>query len=483
LPHLTGVEKYGIPSVFIVYENQVECFKEAAKLRGVPELRYVTASRTVPGPADVERMMPELMEALVRPLTAKEQQKGVWQESDQRVLFEGTLEDAEEFYAQTEIIPTLQNAPFCKYSDGLPVMVPTEERVAKMLKGTSHKPDEILRFQADYDLEDRQLQMGRSGQKGDICRFLPAARYATVEKIAIIGVMAGCKPEHMPILLTMAESGGGCGDGRGVGGYAISGPISKEVGMNFDVNVLGPGNPSNSALGRAANLMWRNLGGNIPSVTNCGVHGTGGIQGGGLSVMVPENVDALPDGWIGLNEECGFEKNESVIVQLGAGWTGSQFSPGGYRAFQKSGHGGIARRLDVKGQPGPHNWIEYLVPSFWKGSEGGISFIMMPEMAQHLRDYGFKTKEEVYNWLYEKSFMTVGEYRTHSWPDMRTNAWNGIEKSSGKRWKELPDDYMVPVMSDPYQCCIIVTGGGEESSMWSGGRVGGGMAYGIDAWR
>jgi hypothetical protein len=479
---LVNVEKAGIPSVFILYENQVECFRQAAKLNGMPELRYVAASRTLPGPEDVVRMMPELMEALTRPLTAQEQAGGTWSEPDQRILFEGTLEEAEEFYSQVEIIPALGNAPFAKYTDGLPIVIPTEERVAKMLKGTSHKPDEILRFQDDYDLVDRQLQMGRTGMKGDICRFLPMARYATVEKIATIGVMAGCKPEHMPILLAMAEAGGGCGDGRGTAGYAISGPITKEVGMNFDVNVLGPGNPSNTALGRAAHLMHRNLGGNIPAVTNCGVLSMGGNQGAPIYNLLPENADALPEGWAGLNEECGFQKDQSCIVQLSAGWQGSQFSPGGYRAFQKSGHGGIARRLDVKGKPGPHNWLEYLVPSFWKGSEGGMTFIMMPEMAQHLRDYGFKTKEEVYEWLYQKSFMTVAEYRTHSWPDMRTNAWRGIEKTSGKRWLELPEDYMVPAMSDPFQCCIIVTGGGEESSTWGQGRHSG-DGYLIDYWR
>jgi len=77
---------------------------------------------------------------------------------------------------------------------------------------------------------------------------------------------------------------------------------------------------------------------------------------------------------------------------LGAG----QFSPGGYRALQKSGHGGLARRLDVKGKPGPHNWLEYLMPSLLASREGGTAFIMIPEMARHLCEYGFKTKDDVY---------------------------------------------------------------------------------------
>jgi hypothetical protein len=92
----------------------------------------------------------------------------------------------------------------------------------------------------------------------------------------------------MPVLLAMAESGGGCSDGRGSGGYVISGPYYKEIDMNVDVNILGPGNVSNRSLGRASQLMWRNLGGNIPTVTNCGVWGSG------LSNVIAENADALP---------------------------------------------------------------------------------------------------------------------------------------------------------------------------------------------
>jgi len=419
-----------------------------------------------------------MLDALVRPLTEEEKKGGGWDTPDRRVLFEGTLEEAEEFYQQTENVPTLGNAPMAIYTDGLPIVVPTEERVQAMLKGTSHKPDELIVYQSDHRLGDRINQMGSTGKKGDPVHFMPMRRTATVEKVAIIGVMAGCRPEHMPILLTNAESGGGCGDGRGGGAYCISGPIAKEIGMNFEVNVLGPGNPSNRCLGRAGNLMWRNFGGNIPSVNNCG------IWGGGVSNAFPENADALPPGWKGLNEEYGFKKDESILYPTGGGGGGTHFSPGGYRAFQKSGHGGIARRLGVKGIPGPHNWLEYEMPGMWANGEGSLTIFMLPEMAQHLYEYGFKSKDEVYEWIYNKSFTTLKEYRTHSWPDMRTNAWLGIEKTSGKHWKELDDDYMFPVLDDPFNNCIIVTGAGEEMALIGGGR-GTNMdaVYNIDVWR
>jgi hypothetical protein len=467
--------------VIILYGDQEECFRQAAKLNGVPWIRTVHASRTVPGPADVERMLPEIMDALTRPLTPKEKEHTTWTVPDPRVLFEGTLEDAEKFYSQTEKIPTLKNAPICKYTDGLPIVVPTEERVREMLKGTSHKPDELVRYLKDYKIAERVRQEGSSGKKGDPVHFVPMRRTATVEKIATIGVMAGCKPEHMPILLAMAESGGGCGDGRGRAGFAISGPIVKQIEMNTRENVLGPGNPSNRALGRATDLMWRNLGGNIPSVTNCGIWGNAAFN------MLPEDAEELPPGWKGLNEECGFKKNESMILSIGITTimsTHEHFSPGGYRAFQKSGHGGIARRLGVKGVPGPKNWMDYIVPVLWESQEGGIVLMLLPEMAMQLQQAGFKSKEAIYQWLYEKSKMTVGQYRTHSWPDMRTNAWNAVEKTSGKPWKELPDDYIIPAMSDPKENCVIVTGMGEEVAQWLTGQAPNqDLAFGIDPWR
>ena len=65
------------------------------------------------------------------------------------------------------IVPTLQNAPFAIYTDGMPIVIPTEERVAKMLKGTSHPADEIIRYQNDHRLGDRINQMGSSGIKGE----------------------------------------------------------------------------------------------------------------------------------------------------------------------------------------------------------------------------------------------------------------------------------------------------------------------------
>jgi hypothetical protein len=307
-------------------------------------------------------------------------------------------------------------------------------------------------------------------------------RTATVEKVAVNAVMAGCKPEHLPVVLAIAQSGCPISTTNFPSqAVCLRGPIVKELQMNVGVGMLGPGSAVNGPIGRAYQLMAINLGGAIPGVNRMGCLGSPLNNGG---TCYAEKAEGLPPGWKGLNEEMGFKKDESVVLvqMINGGVVGSQFSPGGYRAFQKSGHGGLARRFDVKGKPGPHNWLEYIVPDLWATREGGYTFIMVPEMARHLYEFGFKTKDEVYEWMWKQSFEPLKKYRNRSWPDFFRNGWMGIEPTSGKPWKELPDDYMVPVAGDkPRDNIIIVAGGDEEASMqFAGGRD---VAYSIDIWR
>jgi hypothetical protein len=107
---------------------------------------------------------------------------------------------------------------------------------------------------------------------------------------------------------------------------------------------------------------------------------------------------------------------------------------------------------------------------------------MVPEMAKHLYDIGFKSKDEVYEWIWKKSFEPVTKYRMRGMPDFTTNGWTTKEATSGKPWKELPDDYMVPAGGPfPRANCILICGGEEETVH----RFGGGHSqeYSIDAWR
>lgn len=135
------------------------------------------------------------------------------------------------------------------WSDGLPLVPPTRERVEAMLAGTHRAA-------------------------GDVVAVVPPNyATATVEKVAVNAVMAGCRPEYLPVVLTALEAV--CTEAFNIHGVAattffsgpiiiVNGPITEEIGMNSSFNALGPGNRANATIGRAVNLIIRNLGGARP---------------------------------------------------------------------------------------------------------------------------------------------------------------------------------------------------------------------------
>ncbi len=135
------------------------------------------------------------------------------------------------------------------WSDGLPVVPPTEVRVVRMLAGTTRAPDEIIGAVPPNLIE------------------------CTVEKVAINAVMAGCKPEYLPVVLAAVEAAlipefcmhGMLCTTHFVGPMVIvNGPVAKAIGMNSGGNALGQGNRANGTIGRALQLVIRNVGGGVP---------------------------------------------------------------------------------------------------------------------------------------------------------------------------------------------------------------------------
>jgi hypothetical protein len=135
------------------------------------------------------------------------------------------------------------------WSDGLPVTPPTDERVMRMLSGTQRAPNEI------------------------VGRIPPYLAECTVEKVAINAVLAGCKPEYMPVILAALEAAlEPVFTLHGVLATTyfsspiviVNGAIAKRIGMNGGLNALGQGNRANATIGRALNLIVRNVGGGRP---------------------------------------------------------------------------------------------------------------------------------------------------------------------------------------------------------------------------
>jgi hypothetical protein len=135
------------------------------------------------------------------------------------------------------------------WSDGLPVVPPTEERVLRMLAGTARAPEEVVAV-VPPDLVE-----------------------CTVEKVAVNAVMAGCLPEHLPVVLAAVEAA--CAEEFTLHGLlattwfsgplvVVNGPVAAAVGMNSGGNALGQGNRANATIGRALQLVVRNVGGGRP---------------------------------------------------------------------------------------------------------------------------------------------------------------------------------------------------------------------------
>ena len=180
------MEKKGIPVVLETwdFEDIKGISQRAFMFEGVPEVREVF---TTPDTAltSLKEFIPGFIEALTRPLTEKENKSGTYKPpKPPRIATTGTYTEVQEYFEGDLTRFPPGKAPVALMTDGLPVAPPTEQLVAEMLTGTSHSPDEIV-----------NPKMG------------PEELIATVEGVAINAVMAGCKPQYMPVLLAMAELG------------------------------------------------------------------------------------------------------------------------------------------------------------------------------------------------------------------------------------------------------------------------------------
>ena len=179
------------------------------------------------------------------------------------------------------------------WSDGLPVVPPTEKRVLAMLEGTTRAPSELVAL-APPDLAE-----------------------CTVEKVAINSVMAGCKPEYLPVVLAAVEAA--CTDEFNMHGLlattmptgpvlVVNGPIRREIGMNSDKNVLGQGNRANSTIGRALQLVIRNVGGGRPGEVDRATFGNPGK----LSFCFAEDEEGSP--WEPLSVSLGAKPGTDTVT-------------------------------------------------------------------------------------------------------------------------------------------------------------------------
>ncbi|MFC1905011.1 UGSC family (seleno)protein [Chloroflexota bacterium] len=184
------------------------------------------------------------------------------------------------------------------WSLGLPVIPPTTERVGGMLKGTSRKPDEVI------------------GQ------VPPRMGSLTIELVAANAVMAGCKPEYMPLLVVALEAllspeadwrSALATTGTSQSVVIVNGPIISRIGLACQQGAAGKGHHANATIGYAINLIAYNVGGSRPPSID---KSTLGSPGDFVCWVFGENEAELPSGWQPLHVERGFAKSDSVVTVM-----------------------------------------------------------------------------------------------------------------------------------------------------------------------
>jgi hypothetical protein len=427
------------------------------------------------------------------PLTAKEKESGLYTPpSDPRICFTGTLDDAQTFFQKTTPVAACKNCPISQWTDGLPVIIPTEDAVKKMLTGTTHKAEEFIAYKSSANITLSSTGIRVAVNKGDPMMYLPMSWGSTVEKIAVNAVMAGCKPNYLPVLLAAAESGGNYLTTNNPVSYTltVAGPIVKELGINAK-QPFHIGNPPLESLGRAYSFIIINIGGASQGSSNTNL----GNPFNRTGFCVAEDADSLPLGWLPDNQTAtyvdasgktvNYSKDQS-IVRTGGGATGTaqnfvwaNFTTQAFLDLNQ-GKGPLARSLGVEGKPGKYNILQYLIPPII--GNGGTAFVVSPGVAQSLFDYGFKTKASIGQWLYDNTIYTLGDFQKTGWYDFSTTGGTRTIVTSDNKtvmMKDAPKD--TPYHPVGNTVSLIVSDVGlEETVIWYGAS---GTAHGVDAWR
>ena len=313
------------------------------------------------------------------------------------------------------------------WTDGLPVVPPTQEKVTRFLQAVGREPDEVI---ADY---------------------YTYRRVVTLEKIAINAVMAGCLPEYFPVVLAIVEAiaheegglhGGNASTGGMALGFVVNGPVRSRIDMNFRGNTLGPGNRANSTIGRAVRLCQINAMGAVPGNGNEPLPGreildrsTLGQPAKYAGYHMAENEDDFPT-LRPLHVEQGFQAEQSVVT-----------------VFPTSGHIQISAHEDHGAEAIADTIAHYLVGA-GKLAKSFCALAIPPEAAEHFVRDGW-SKADIRKAIHERASRSVAWAKRKGWV---TSAGpidaRGGEVAPGDETEHIsvasrPDDILVVIAGGP----------------------------------
>lgn len=307
------------------------------------------------------------------------------------------------------------------WTDGLPIVPPTPERVIEMLEANGADPAEVIGI------------------------VPPKRGEATMENVAINAVMAGCLPQYLPVVVSALRAMleprfnlfGIQATTHPVAPLVIvNGPIAAELDINGSYGCFGPGARANATIGRALRLILMNIGGALPGKLDRSTQG----QPSKYTFCIAENEEESP--WEPLHVERGFAADESTVTVVGVE------NPHNINDHvSKSAVGILTTCADTMAVMGSNP--TYLGPS-------NCVLVLGPEHAATIARDGF-TKADVKRFLYEHARKRVrqlrrgGMYGMHDWP-----AW----------WEQEDEDCLLPVLRSPDDLLVIVAGGAGKHSAW-----------------
>jgi len=433
------LEEQGVPTVAVHTHVFSRLAQTVARTNGMPTTRQAFVPQPVVGrstgelrayiegddPINRRPFMTEVLEGLTSPLDDADLKGVSFERSTPRLLEPDTEENLQRLFVDNW------------WTDFLPIVLPTEERVAAMLAGTSHAPDEV------------------------VGRMRPTAYREfwefTVEKVAVNAVMAGARPEYFPVILAMAASGVSARSSSTTsfsGVAMVNGPIRNEIGMNAGIGAMGPYNHANATIGRAYGLLSQNLqGGSVPNETYMG------SQGNPLSYSFcfPENEEASP--WEPFHVQHGFRPDESTVSLFFGGWY-TIFGNGPRETWQERFKRAFAA-CDT--------FLEPVV-------------VLDPLVARGFVDRGFDTKQKLAEWFATNCRLPAREYWDSIWMQTLAKPWGiaGIEPFAS-RLKAEPDEEVEIFRAEDISVVVV---GGETQPTWEliAGSLRGNIVS-VDAWR
>jgi hypothetical protein len=382
------LEKSGKPGVFVVGDNAIHTAKMSARDAGMPTLRIVSLPSidyypnrlTVAGLKQVVKTnINAIVDALTKTLTPEEKTPALIPEKENPATIEITAD------SYGSVLEKFNQVYLDKHwGDGLPLIPPTEEAVKRMLTGTSRSPDEVI---------------GKVPFRNGI---------ATIKKIAINAVMAGAKPEYLPIIIAAIEclttensfSHMMSSEGGFTLAIMITGPIGKEISMNCSVGLLGHGWQANNTIGRAIRLCITNFGYLWPGEIDMALLGRPSPH---TFYTFAENIEQSP--WESFNEGLGYRPKESCVTLSTVGGTGGMSI--------KIYGGGVVEPWDVKQVL--QNLVKEVASdrAIFAAYKLGVAnpfahfrkhiMVIHPELAIMLKRIGYQTKQSLRDYIYESS--------------------------------------------------------------------------------